>query len=145
MNVGLLRKLPWLSLVLLWIGYSVLGWHLSTAPHSLVWTIFSLLVAASLAIALIWEAPLLGALVRMGPRSVILVFIFSTIACLVATLPSLFTLIAVVVAAQFLVRVEMLSAGFQNKHILWALTLTTILGLVPGWIVGFEQGLPTFR
>lgn len=145
MKVGLLRKLPWLSLALLWLGYTVLGWQLSITPNSLVWTTFTLVVAVALTIALIWGAGFLGAMASMGPRSVILVFVFSTTACLVATLPSLFSLIGVVVAAQFLVRVEMLSAGFRKKHILWALTVTTVLGLGLGWIIGLEASLPSSR
>ncbi len=86
---------------------------------------------------------MLGRWIQLGPQSLLVVFLFSGTVCLAAILPTLFALSVMVFATQLLARVDMQAAGFRRNQTLWALTLTTALGLGLGWIVGVEETLPS--
>lgn len=139
--VVFLRKIPWLSLILLWLTYIMLGWYLSI--YHIGWSVFLLVVVFIFTIASLWSGKMLGRWIQLGPQSLLVVFLFSGTVCLAAILPTLFALSVMVFATQLLARVDMQAAGFRRNQTLWALTLTTALGLGLGWIVGVEETLPS--
>lgn len=143
MKIGSLSKIPWLSLVLLWLAYILVGWYLSS--YHIGWSIFLLVAVDLVTIASLWGGKSLWGRVRLGPQSLILILLFSGTVCLAATLPSLFALTVMVLAAQLLARVDLLSAGLNINHARWILTVTTAISLGLGWIVGLEESLPTFE
>ncbi|HEY9844677.1 MAG TPA: hypothetical protein V6D03_00605, partial [Candidatus Caenarcaniphilales bacterium] len=129
-----LRKIPWLSLGLLGLTYALLGWDLST--YDVLWTVWFLIAAVAFTAVLTWNSKLVARVVRLGPQSVVLIFIFTLVACLAATFGSLVTLSFLLLATQVLAKLELQLSGFKRSHTLWILMVTAGAAVVIGWILG---------
>lgn len=128
-------KFPWLSLVLLWLSYSLLGWYLSA--YHVFW--FMGVLVAVLALAIAWKSiPCLKDLIRFGSRGswvILIMLVISVFISFIATWTLLLTLIIVPLITTFLAEIEMRFAGFSEVNTFVLLTVTSVLGLGLGEII----------
>ena len=141
MNVGILRRITWLPLLLLWLTYTILGWYLSA--HHIFLVIGTFVAVVALAVA--WKSlTWLEDLIRFSFSGWFLVLIFSASIALLLTSSLLFTLIFIPVVTTFLAAIEMRFAGFSKRDIF--LVLTAIAGISLGLGEVIDLGfLPSMR
>jgi hypothetical protein len=126
MNVKFRRRLPWLSLALLCLAYTLLGWYLS-AHH-----IFLLIGAfgVSLSLAFIWKnIPWLERLLTSGYQGLLAVASISILLSLLVTWSPLITLIVLPVLTAFWAGVEVQLAGFNKLDTLLLLVSIAVASL----------------
>lgn len=131
-----MKRLPlhWIALVILWLTYTLLGWHLSAYHYS--WLIISYGSALIFNLYLTKEGQDIGRLFSFGPRSLVTILVLSGTLTLAVAASSVFALITILLAAELLARVEMQTAGFSRNTAFWALILTAGVGLGLGWLFG---------
>jgi cation transport ATPase len=133
-TAGLLVRIPWLALTLVWLGYVLLGWHLSI--YHIAWEVSAWVMSLLLTILCIWGGGSIYRLLRMGPRSIFTMLMLSAAVTVAAVASAIFALITIVLAAEVLTRVEMLISGFNQWQILITLSLVATLGMTVGWWAG---------
>jgi hypothetical protein len=139
-----MKRLPihWIALAVLWLTYTLLGWHLSA--YHFIWLILSFLATALLNLSLTKEGREIGELFSFGPRSLITIFLLSTAVTLAVAASSVFALILILLAAELLARVELQVAGLDRSRAFWIMLLLASLGLGVGWWFGITL-LPSSR
>lgn len=129
------NKFSWLSLALLWLSYSLLGWYLSA--YHVFWLMGALIAALPLAIA--WRSiPCLEDLVRFGSRGfrvILIMLVVSILISLITTWSLLVPLMLVPLITTFLAGLEMRFAGFGETSTFLLLIVLAGLGLGLGEIV----------
>lgn len=131
LNLG---KFPLFPLGLVWLGYVLVGWHLSA--YNPVWGIISVALSGVLTVLLIWGTGSFLRLMRLGPRSILtMIFLSSTVTTVVIAFP-IFALVSTLLATETLVRLEMQAAGYNGGQILAVLMQVALLGIVVGWAIG---------
>lgn len=134
MKAEFLNKIPWLSLGLVGLTYVLLGWHLS-AYHYL-WSVCLLIGSVALTLIVLRGGSLVLWFNRIRAQGYFFLLTFTAIACLAATWSSLFALLLIAVAAEFLGRVELRAANFSKVEIFWIRTIIAGCGLGLGWALG---------
>jgi hypothetical protein len=132
MNVEIVRIIPVLPLLLLWIAYALLGWYL--AVHHIIWLTGAFITAIALAVArksISW----LEGLIAFGSQGLILILSLSLSMALIATWWLLFSLFLIPVATTILADLEMRFAGFNKKNSFWILTIIAALGIGIGEMI----------
>jgi len=131
------KRIPWLSLLLLLSAYSTFSWFLyrSTVPW-LVWVAvltFALLQATLLTTCLGGVRRFLRRwlISDIGYFTVVLLGAFSLVVALVWF--HIFGYIIMLIAAEVLARLDLQNAGFNRSQALAILTLVSVLGLAVGW------------
>jgi hypothetical protein len=130
------RPTLWVSLLTVGLAYGLLGWQLS-ARH-IFWSIGSLAAVFIFTIALMWGGQILGRMMRIGPRGLITMLIFSLALTLAASTPTAFVEIMILVATQLFTRLEFQIAGFSRSItlvIILSVSSTTFIG---GWLIGYH-------
>lgn len=129
-------KLPihWIAIAILWLTYTLLGWHLSAYHFS--WLIVAFTLSLILNFYLVKQSKDLGRLFNFGPRSLITIFVLSSLITLAVAASSVFALISILVAAELLARIEMQTAGFRRSLAFGILLTVVTLGLTLGWLFG---------
>lgn len=132
-----MKKIPWLSLILLLTAYSTLSWSLyrTTAP----WLVWLVVVFLSLGQALLLTTFSRGFRIfikkwlqsDIGYFSVISLGAFSIAVFLVWF--HVFEFFLLVVGAEILARLDLQSAGFDEWQALGVLTFISCFGLAVGW------------
>lgn len=129
------NKFPWLSLVLLWLSYSLLGWYLSA--YHVFWLMAALVAALPSVIA--WKSvPCLEDIVRFGSRGfrvILIMLVISILISLITTWSLLITLIIVPLITTFLAGLEMRFAGFSEINAFLLSIVSAGLGLGLGEII----------
>lgn len=123
------NKFPWLSLVLLGLSYSLLGWYLS-AYH--VFWLMGVLIAAFPSVIAWRSIPCLEDLVRFGSRGfrvILIMLVVSILISLITTWSLLVTLMLVPLITTFLAGLEMRFAGFSETNTFLLLIVLAGLGL----------------
>ncbi|NJM73228.1 MAG: hypothetical protein HC862_25580 [Scytonema sp. RU_4_4] len=136
MNIGFLSRIPWFSLVLLWLTYTLVGWYLSA--HHIVWLVGIFIVSVALYVASRGNSLLerLISFSSQGLFAVLLVsLIISTSIALAVAWSRLLTLLFIPLITTVLAEIEMLFAGFSKIDTFLVLTVFAALGLVVGEII----------
>jgi hypothetical protein len=134
------RQLPWLSLLLLFGNYALLGHLLSHGAYSFEVACF--LVAGSFLVALLYLHPLadLSRFVRRWFASDAIAFsTFVIIAALVSILLNWFQLflpVLMILTTEGLARIDLQANEFDEWPTFFILVLITGLGLAGGWWIG---------
>jgi len=133
MRVAFSSRLPWLSVTLLWLTYSLLGWHLSA--YSPVWLVASLGLAVGFAFILVWGSYVLS-WITIGLRGVLLALALSALICIAFVFSKLFFQLVLLLVAELFAALEMHTTDFSRNRMLWILILTAEIGIVLGWLTG---------
>lgn len=134
---------PWIPCLLALVVDGLYGWHLS--PFNLLWSIPAHILVIMVSVVLIWGNRLLLKILRLGPRSVVSMFILSMIVTLAVTASSALGLVIMLITSKLLVIFEMRAVGFNEFQTLFTLTLIAILGINIGWMIGsFAYPSPSF-
>ncbi|MGA7932655.1 MAG: hypothetical protein WCA35_03670 [Kovacikia sp.] len=130
-----------LSLLLFWLAYTLVGWFL--AAHHLIWY-FGLFVAVP-AVAIAWGGNrlLLGLFEGMS-KGLLITIMLNVLIALMLTLPTFSTLIAVPTLTAFLAWLEMQSLDLKTAQVLGLLAALAGLGLGTGEFVDLVA-LPSER
>lgn len=127
-------KFPFGLLALVVLGYVIVGWHLSA--YSLMWPAYACLLAAILTILVVWGTASFLRSIQVGPRSIVTMLMLSTMVTLAIVAFDIFGLIAILVGAETLVRIEMRAAGYRNWQIMVVLMQMSMIGVFIGWGIG---------
>jgi len=133
MRLAFSSRFAWLSLALLWLTYSLLGWHLSA--YSPIWLAVSLCLAVAFALVLFWGSYVLS-WINFGPRGVLLALGLSTLICVAFIFSTLFFQLVLLVVAELFSALEMQTTNLSRRRMLWILILTAEIGVVMGWLIG---------
>ena len=138
MNVNR-KKLPWLSLVLLLVTYSILGWLLSALhDHWFVWVI---VVVSVLLLAVALSSPwskirdVFARLFKTDSRAFFIAVIAALLTVVIICWFHIFAPALVVASAGTLVRLDAQTAGLSERQAFWMLAIISLVGLGLG-IVG---------
>lgn len=134
MRAAFLRKIPWLSLALFLLTFSLIGSFLSA--YSPIWSFWSLITVLLLTVLIIWFGDDILRWVGVGSQGLFVVSGLTIVACLAVLASGVFAQVVMLLAAEFLARVEMKSAGFNRNHTLLVLATIAALGLGLGWTTG---------
>jgi hypothetical protein len=129
-----LLQLPWLALLLVWLGYLLLGWQLSSLHFA--WEVGAWIVGLCLTTLCIWGGGAVFRQLRLGPRSITTMLILSATITIAAVSSAVFALMAIIVCSEILTRLEMYAKGFNSWQILSILTIIATIGLSSGWLAG---------
>ncbi len=145
MNIQSL-KMPRTSLVLVWVAYVLLGWHLSA--YHIVWLVG--VFVAIFTIAIVWKTePLLGRLLTLFRSQSLVIVIslslaFSVGVTLLATEPVVMPLFSAPTITMLLAALDLYSAGVRQLDVLISLLVAAGIGLGLGECVDFFL-LPSMR
>ena len=127
------KNLPWLSLTLLLVTYSILGWLLSAfkGPISL-WIV---VIGADLLLATALSSPWsqmkdgFARLLKSDTRAFFVAVILAFLSVVIITWLQVFVHILVVIAAGILVRLDTQTAGWNNRQSFWSLAIISLASL----------------
>ncbi|WP_298615785.1 hypothetical protein [uncultured Thermosynechococcus sp.] len=140
-------KPPLALLLLVVLGYVLVGWYLSAYPW--MWSAYACFFAAILTVFIVGGTSSLlrskqnnpkgiftTLILRMGTPSLFTVLVLSTAVTLAIIAFRIFSVIAILIGTEILVRIEMKAAGYQNWQIVLVLIPTATLGVFIGWSIG---------
>ncbi|PSB21171.1 hypothetical protein C7B65_04330 [Phormidesmis priestleyi ULC007] len=134
------KKLPWVSLALLLAAHITFGNLLASTTHS--WAAFAFAIAWALVLALMFINLLTGLshLVSRWFTSDTVAFcaliVAAAFASIVLNWLKLFMPIILILSAEALARIDLLTAEFNNVQTCTLLTVTSWIGLGLGWTLG---------
>ena len=129
MTKQFVNRIPWLSLIFLWLAYALLGWYLSA--HHIAWLVgafVTLVVLAAIRRSVFWVEGLMN--VRSQMVSLILVLGLSIV--FIASWSILFDLFLLPLTTTVLADLEMRFSGFSLLDTFLVLTILAVLGLALG-------------
>lgn len=145
MNSELLNRFSWSSLLLMCLGYTLVGWYLSA--HHIVWLVGIFIASVVLYVANKTN-PILESLISFSSQGLLAVLFISFIASISIALAviwsMLWTLIFIPLATTLLAELEMRLAGFDKINTFWILTFFAAFGLIMGEITDLVL-LPSIR
>ncbi|MFQ4145054.1 hypothetical protein [Chlorogloeopsis sp. ULAP02] len=134
--MSLLKKLPWLSLILLLLTFISLGWVLSAAnPPYFIWVLVAIAIfflVASLTSPLTRIADYSLNLFTSNLRSFSVTVLAAFLFFLIFARFRLFLDIFVILAALMLVRIDFQTAGFREVQAFCIISIFSLTGLVMG-------------
>jgi hypothetical protein len=137
--MSILKKLPWLSLILLLLTFISLGWVLSaTNPPHFIWVLVAiaiLFLVASLTSPLARIADYSVNLFTSNLRSFSVTVLAAFLFFLVFARFRLFLDILVILAALMLVRIDFQAAGFRELQAFCITSIFSLAGLAMGAFV----------
>jgi hypothetical protein len=131
------KKLPWLSLAILFAAYTSFSWFLIQSTAT--WLAWSLALAFALLQALLLTTLFDGlkALIKAWLKSDIGYFTLIIVASLGVTIVfvwfRIFGYFFVLIASEILARLDLQNAGFSRVQALLILSIFSLLGLATGW------------
>lgn len=129
MDMRTLTKVPWLSLILLWITYVLVGWNL--AAHHVIWFVVLLVIIFSMTGS--WAgSKLLEQSLSYIPQVLLVVLAISVLATLSLTSSLFVTLGLTPFLTTFFAWNEMRFLNFNQRFTVWTLIGMTLLGLGVG-------------
>lgn len=133
----LLKKIPWLSLTLLLITYSALGW-LVYASESLWYVLLSAALVILSAEILAAPVSLFRNLVTSALRSdtVAFVFVFTLAFAITVLLSWIYIVVRalILIAAELLAKLDLQTNGFTPWQAFWILSGVSLVGFGLGWV-----------
>ena len=136
-----LKKLPWVSIALLLVTYSTLGWLL-TAFHDplFVWGIIVvgvLLLAATLSSPWSKIRDEFTWLFKSDTRALFVAVATAFLTVAIISWLHIFAHALVVISANTLVRLDAQTAGLSERHIFWILAIISLAGLALGGVAQY--------
>jgi hypothetical protein len=125
---------PWLPVICIGIAYGLLGWRISGLAA--FWLIDTWLLTVILIFFLIWRGNFAMRLVRMGPRSLVLIFFLSMVLTLALSYPEPFGLSLILFLTVLLGRLEFQTKGWGRRLTLTILSVVAGGALMSGWLLG---------
>jgi hypothetical protein len=135
------KPIPWRSLVLMWLAYALLGWHISA--HHIIWLVGAFVAVSILAVvekSVSW----LEKFMSLGSQMLSLVLVLGVSVALVATWSILFTLFLLPLSTTILAEIDLGFAGLSKRESLWAIAAVASFGLIVGETVDLLF-FPSFR
>lgn len=126
-------SLPWLSILCIGMAYGLLGWEL--ALFSAMWVIDIWLLTILVIFGLIWRSQAVGRLMRLGPRSLVSIFLLSMTVTLAAAYAEPFGLALVLLLTIAWGRLELQTRGLSQRVTLTVLSLVAGGSLTGGWFL----------
>jgi hypothetical protein len=139
------KRLPWLSLAILFAAYTSFSWFLIQSTAT--WLAWSLVLAFTLLQALLLTTLFDGlkALIKAWLKSDIGYFTLIIVASLGVTIVlvwfRIFGYFFVLIAAEILARLDLQNAGFTRVQALLILSTFSLLGLATGWAATIHPNL----
>jgi hypothetical protein len=130
---------PWLSVTCIGIAYGLLGWRIS--GFAAFWLIDTWLMTVILIFFLIWRGNFVMRLVRMGPRSLVLIFFLSMTLTLALSYPEPFGLSLMLFLTVLLGRLELQTQGWGRRLSLTILSVVAGSALMGGWLLGRDPSV----
>ncbi len=142
-----LKRLPWVSLTLLLVTYSTLGWLLSAWLISDVlvpwanWAIWAIVVVADLLLAAALASPWsrgrdsFAHLIKSDTRAFLVAVTFALLSVVIITWLHIFIHILVVISAGTLVKIDTQTARWSNEQSFLFLAIASLLGFGLGAVV----------
>lgn len=133
------KKLPWVSLLLLLISYTICGWLLFAVAykHWVVWLAagaMALLIAGALTSALPLVKDIVGFTLKSDSRAFFIVTIAAFLTVLVVTWFNAFAHALILMSAESLARLELQTSRFNQWQAFGILSLVSLAGLGLGGI-----------
>lgn len=131
-----MKKLPWVSLVLLLAAYSTLGWLLS-AYHD-PWFVWVITVISVLLLATSLSSPWsrirngLARLFKSDSRAFFVAVVAAFLSVAIVTWLHVFVQALLVISAGILFRLDAQTAGLSNRQTFWILVTVSLTGLLLG-------------
>ncbi len=133
------KKLPWISLAILFAAYSTFSWFLTHATVTwLAWALvlmFTLLQALLLTTLFDGVKLVIGRWLKSDVGYFTLILVVSLSVTIALVWFKIFGYFLVLVAAEILARLDLQNAGFNRLQALLILSLFSFLGLAAGWAV----------
>lgn len=135
-----LKRFPWVSLALLLVTYTILGWVISAANvRPFVWLVAAIAVFSLVGFWTIpWSTMASYSIIvfKSNLRTFAFVVLMAFLFFLMISWFSVFLDTLLVIAAVILARVDFQLSGFSRKQAFWTLSIFSMLGLACG---GFVQ------
>ncbi|NMG09727.1 hypothetical protein [Brasilonema sp. UFV-L1] len=136
MNIGFFSRIPYLSLMLLWLAYTLLGWYLSA--HHIAWLVGIFIAVVALFVAS-KSSSLFERSFRFCSQGLFVVLMtslaISTLVALAATWSILLTLLVIPLATTILAELEMRFTGLSKVDTFVVLTVLAGFGLIVGEMI----------
>jgi hypothetical protein len=116
-----------------------LGWRISGLAA--FWLIDVWLITVVLIFILIWRGKVVMRLVRMGPRSLVLIFCLSMTLTLALSYPEPFGLSLILLLTVLLGRLELQTRGWGRKIALAILSVVAGGTMMGGWLLGRDPSV----
>ena len=128
------KKLPWVSLTLLLVTYSILGWLLATVhrPPWVIWLLAgvgALLIAGAMTSALPVVTDILAFTLKSDARAFLVVSVVAFLVVVIISWISAFAHALLVMSAESLARLDLQTYGFNQWQAFWILSIVSLLGL----------------
>lgn len=128
----ILKKLPWVSLVLLVVTYSTLGWVLSTFHEP--WGVWVIIVVGSLLVAAFLSSPGVkfrdsSQLFKSDTRTFFFVVAAAFLSVLILWMLHIFVHALVTISAAILVKLDAQKSRLSNRQTFWILVIVSLAGL----------------
>ena len=137
-----LRKLPWVSIALLLVTYSTLGWLLSALHDPLfVWVIIVvgvLLLAARLSAPWSKIRDQFAWLFKSDARALSVAVATAFLTVVIISWLHIFAHALVIISANTLVRLDAQTAGLSERQVFWILAIMSLAGLALGGVAQYS-------
>lgn len=127
-----LKKIPWLSLALLLVTYSTLGWLLSAFHNP--WFVWVIIVVGVLLLAAALSSPRekfkdRSSLFKSNTKTFFFVVMAAFLSVILLSRLHIFVHALVIISAATLFRLDAQAARLSNKQVFWILVIVSLAGL----------------
>lgn len=127
-----LKKLPWVSLALLLITYSTLGWQISASNNP--WLIWIIIVIGALVVAALLSSPSTNftdgsGFFKSDTRSFLFLVAGAFLSVIIIWRLHIFAHALVTISSGILFKLDAQKAGLSNRQTFWIMTLVSLAGL----------------
>lgn len=127
-----MKKLPWISLLLLLCTYAVFGWFITASDSSgLLWllgAIYTVLINSVLTAPWALLKGFYGSVLKSDSRAFVSVIIGAFVAVIFIHWIEVFIRILLLICAIALARLDLQAAGFNKWQAFWILVIASLLG-----------------
>jgi len=132
----LLKKLPWTSLLLLLLTYSVFGWLITVSDSTrLLWLLgaaYTLLIASAMTAPWALLKGFYGSFLGSDSRAFVSVIVGAFVAVIFLKWIEIFLRILVLISASALARLDLQTTGYSKWQAFWILVVVSITGFAIG-------------
>jgi len=127
-----LKKLPWVSLALLLITYSTLGWQISASNNP--WLIWIIIVVGALVVAALLSSPSTkltngSGFFKSDTRSFLFLIAGAFLSVIIIWRLHIFAHALVTISSGILFKLDAQKAGLSNRQTFWIMTIVSLAGL----------------
>jgi hypothetical protein len=143
------KKLPWISLLLLAGTYAVFGWLITVSDNSgLLWllgAVYSLLINSALTAPWALLKGFYGSFLKSDSRAFVSVIVGAFVAVVVIHWMEIFLRILVLISASALARLDLQTGGYSQWRAFGILVVVSLVGFSLGiflrlWVLPGEPG-----